>query len=189
MIADQKEIVVCLDPIVTALTPGTGNVPAFSGRDGRDLPIACGYFHVGSSGAGHFVKTVHNGVEYRLMQAYARVFDIPKNAGTEALPEAERFNLDIADIAEMWRRGSVITSSLLDLAACALANEGSLDGCCGFVQHSGEGRRTEQAAIDETAAVDLLSAAVFAWFRSRRLAEKTLSAMRTGFSRPKALQP
>jgi 6-phosphogluconate dehydrogenase len=184
MIGGDKDIVDRLDPIFAALAPGGGNVPASSGRDGRDPRIERGYIHAGSNGAGHFVKMVHNGIEYGLMQAYAEGFDILKNAGSEALTEAERFNLDIADIAEVWRRGSVITSWLLDLAASALAADPNLDAYSGFVEDSGEGRWTVQAAIDEAVPVDVLSAALFARFRSRRehtFAEKILSAMRKGF--------
>ena len=195
MIGGEKDVVDRLDPIFAALSPGLGNVPASSGRDGRDPRIECGYIHAGSNGAGHFVKMVHNGIEYGLMQAYAEGFDILKNAGSEALPAAERFDLDIADIAEVWRRGSVITSWLLDLAASALATDPNLDAYSGFVEDSGESRWTIQAAIDEAVPVDVLSAALFARFRSRRehtFAEKILSAMRKGFGghvEPKALRP
>jgi 6-phosphogluconate dehydrogenase len=195
MIGGEKDIVDRLDPIFAALAPGVGNVPASSGRDGRDPRIERGYIHAGGNGAGHFVKMVHNGIEYGLMQAYAEGFDILKNAGSEALPEAERFDLDIADIAEVWRRGSVITSWLLDLTASALATDPNLDAYSGFVEDSGEGRWTVQAAIDEAVPVDVLSAALFARFRSRRehtFAEKILSAMRKGFGghvEPKAPRP
>jgi 6-phosphogluconate dehydrogenase len=195
MIGGEKDIVDRLDPIFAALAPGIGNVPASSGRDGRDPRVERGYIHAGANGAGHFVKMVHNGIEYGLMQAYAEGFDILKNAGTGALPEAERFDLDIADIAEVWRRGSVITSWLLDLTAAALATDANLDAYSGFVEDSGEGRWTVQAAIDEAVPVDVLSAALFARFRSRRhhtFAEKILSAMRKGFGghiEPTGLQP
>jgi len=195
MIGGEKDVVDRLDPIFAALAPGVGNVPVSFGRDGRDPRVERGYIHVGPSGAGHFVKMVHNGIEYGLMQAYAEGFDILKNAGSNALPEAERFDLDIADIAEVWRRGSVITSWLLDLTASALAEDPSLEAYSGFVEDSGEGRWTVQAAIDEAVPVDVLSAALFARFRSRRehaFAEKILSAMRKGFGghvEPKALHP
>ena len=195
MIGGEKDIVSRLDPIFAALAPGVGNVPASSGRDGRDPRVERGYIHAGPSGAGHFVKMVHNGIEYGLMQAYAEGFDILKNAGCEAVPEGERFDLDIADIAEVWRRGSVITSWLLDLTASALAADPDLDAYSGFVEDSGEGRWTVQAAIDEAVPVDVLSAALFARFRSRRehtFAEKILPAMRKGFGghvEPKALAP
>jgi 6-phosphogluconate dehydrogenase len=123
------------------------------------------------------------------MQAYAKVFDILRNAGSEALPEADRFRHDIADIAEALRRSSAITSRLLDLAACALANDPGRDACSGFVEDSRGGKRTEQAAIDEAVAVDVLAALLFARLRSRHFAEKILSATRQGSGRPKALQP
>jgi 6-phosphogluconate dehydrogenase len=184
MIGGEKDIVDRLDPIFEALAPGQGDVPASPGRDGRDPRAERGYIHAGPSGAGHFVKMVHNGIEYGLMQAYAEGFDILRNAGSGALPEAERFNLDIADIAEVWRRGSVITSWLLDLTASALAKDPRLDAYSGFVQDSGEGRWTVQAAIAEAVPAEVLSAALFARFRSRRehtFAEKILSAMRKGF--------
>jgi 6-phosphogluconate dehydrogenase len=184
MIGGEKEVVDRLDPIFAALAPGLGNVPRSPRRDGRDPRAERGYIHAGPSGAGHFVKMVHNGIEYGLMQAYAEGFDILQNAGSQVLPEVERFDLNIADIAEVWRRGSVITSWLLDLTASALAEDPALDGFSGFVQDSGEGRWTIQAAIDEAVPADVLSAALFARFRSRRehtFGEKILSAMRKGF--------
>jgi 6-phosphogluconate dehydrogenase len=127
---------------------------------------------------------VHNGIEYGLMQAYAEGFEILKQAGSEALPEAERFDLNLTDIAEVWRRGSVITSWLLDLTASALVEDSNLDAYSGFVEDSGEGRWTIQAAIAEAVPAEVLSAALYARFRSRRehtFAEKILSAMRKGF--------
>jgi 6-phosphogluconate dehydrogenase len=184
MIGGEKEVVDRLDPIFAALAPGPGDVPASPGRDGGDPRVERGYIHAGPNGAGHFVKMVHNGIEYGLMQAYAEGFDILKNARSNALPAAERFNLDIADIAEVWRRGSVITSWLLDLTASALAKDPGLDAYSGFVEDSGEGRWTVQAAIAEAVPAEVLAAALFARFRSRRehtFAEKILSAMRKGF--------
>jgi 6-phosphogluconate dehydrogenase len=184
MIGGEKEVVDRLDPIFAALAPGLGDVPRSPGRDGRDPRAERGYIHAGPSGAGHFVKMVHNAIEYGLMQAYAEGFDILKNAGSQVLPEAERFDLNIVDIAEVWRRGSVITSWLLDLTASALAEDPALDAYSGFVQDSGEGRWTIQAAIDEAVPADVLSAALFARFRSRRehtFGEKILSALRKGF--------
>jgi 6-phosphogluconate dehydrogenase len=184
MIGGEKDVVDRLDPIFAALAPGLGDVPRSPGRDGRDPRAERGYIHAGPSGAGHFVKMVHNAIEYGLMQAYAEGFDILQNAGSQVLPEAERFDLNIADIAEVWRRGSVITSWLLDLTASALAEDPALDGFSGFVQDSGEGRWTIQAAIDEAVPADVLSAALFARFRSRRehtFGERILSAMRKGF--------
>jgi 6-phosphogluconate dehydrogenase len=184
MIGGAKKIVDRLDPIFAALAPGEGDVKASPSREGRDPRVERGYIHAGPNGAGHFVKMVHNGIEYGLMQAYAEGFDILKNAGARTLPQAERFDLDLADIAEVWRRGSVVTSWLLDLTAAALAKDATLDGFSGFVQDSGEGRWTLQAAIEESVPADVLAAALFARFRSRQdhtFAEKILSAMRKGF--------
>jgi 6-phosphogluconate dehydrogenase len=184
MIGGEKDVVDRLDPIFAALAPGMGDVPRSSGREARDPRVERGYIHAGPNGAGHFVKMVHNGIEYGLMQAYGEGFDILKNAGSKVLPTTERFDLDIADIAEVWRRGSVITSWLLDLTASALAKDPALDAYSGFVEDSGEGRWTVQAAIEEAVPAEVLSAALFARFRSRRehtFAEKILSAMRKGF--------
>jgi 6-phosphogluconate dehydrogenase len=184
MIGGEKEVVDRLDPIFAALAPGLGNVPRTPGRDGRDGRAERGYIHAGPSGAGHFVKMVHNGIEYGLMQAYAEGFDILKNADSETRPVDERFTLDLADIAEVWRRGSVVSSWLLDLAAGALAQDPKLAAYSGFVEDSGEGRWTIMAAIEEAVSADVLSAALYARFRSRRghtFAEQVLSAMRKGF--------
>src|SRR6266852_3113957 len=184
MIGGDKAVVDRLDPIFKALAPGIGDIPPTSGRDGRDPRIEQGYIHAGPVGAGHFVKMVHNGIEYGLMQAYAEGFDILKNANIDALPAEHRFDLDIADIAEVWRRGSVIPSWLLDLTAAALAKNPTLGSYSGFVEDSGEGRWTVNAAIDEAVPAEVLTAALFARFRSRKehtFAEKILSAMRDGF--------
>ncbi len=184
MIGGTKEIVERLDPIFKALAPGVGEIDRTKGRDGRDPRIEQGYIHAGPVGAGHFVKMVHNGIEYGLMQAYAEGFDILKNANIDALPQDHRFELDIADIAEVWRRGSVIPSWLLDLTASALAKNPTLGTYSGFVEDSGEGRWTVNAAIDEAVPAEVLTAALFARFRSRKehtFAEKILSAMREGF--------
>jgi 6-phosphogluconate dehydrogenase len=195
MIGGEREVVERLDPIFAALAPGPGNLPRTPGRDGRDVRAERGYIHAGPSGAGHFVKMVHNGIEYGLMQAYAEGFDILKNARSEALPVAERFDLDVADIAEVWRRGSVIASWLLDLSASALAQDPELAAYSGFVEDSGEGRWTVMAAIEEAVPADVLSAALYARFRSRQVhsfAEKVLSAMRKGFGghvEPEARHP
>jgi len=195
MIGGEKEVIDCLEPIFAALAPGLGNAPRTPGRDGRDARAERGYIHAGPNGAGHFVKMVHNGIEYGLMQAFAEGFDILKNAGSETLPAEERFDLDIADIAEVWRRGSVISSWLLDLTATALAQDSALAAYSGFVEDSGEGRWTVLTAIEEAVPADVLSAALFARFRSRRehtFAEKILSAMRKGFGdhvEPKAGHP
>jgi 6-phosphogluconate dehydrogenase len=184
MIGGDKNVVTRLDPIFAAMAPGRGEIPPTPGRDGRDPRVEQGYIHTGPVGSGHFVKMVHNGIEYGLMQAYAEGFDILKNANIEALPAAHRFELDIADIAEVWRRGSVIPSWLLDLTASALAKQPTLENYSGFVEDSGEGRWTVNAAIDEAVPAEVLTAALFARFRSRRehtFAEKILSAMRAGF--------
>ena len=194
MIGGDKAIVDRLDPIFSALAPGLGNVPRTPKRDGRDPRAEHGYIHAGPNGAGHFVKMVHNGIEYGLMQAYAEGFDILKNAGNKTLPEDGRFDLDLADIAEVWRRGSVISSWLLDLTASALAADDKLEGFEGVVEDSGEGRWTIMAAIEEAVPADVLSAALYTRFRSRQnhtFAEKILSAMRKGFGdhvEPKAKQ-
>ncbi|KIZ46411.1 MULTISPECIES: phosphogluconate dehydrogenase (NAD(+)-dependent, decarboxylating) [Rhodopseudomonas] len=184
MIGGDKKVVDRLDPIFATMAPGAGEIDRTPGRDGRDPRVEQGYIHSGPVGAGHFVKMVHNGIEYGLMQAYAEGFDILKNANVEALPAEHRFDLDIADIAEVWRRGSVIPSWLLDLTASALADNHTLDEYSGFVEDSGEGRWTVNAAIDEAVPAEVLTAALYARFRSRRdhtFAEKILSAMRAGF--------
>jgi 6-phosphogluconate dehydrogenase len=184
MIGGDKQTVERLDPIFAALAPGIGNIPRTEGRESRDPRVEQGYLHAGPVGTGHFVKMVHNGIEYGLMQAYAEGFDILKNANIENLPTEHRFDLDIADIAEVWRRGSVIPSWLLDLTASALAKNPTLTSYSGFVEDSGEGRWTVNAAIDEAVPAEVLTAALFARFRSRKehtFAEKILSAMREGF--------
>jgi 6-phosphogluconate dehydrogenase len=184
MIGGDKEIVDRLDPIFSALAPGLGDAPRTPKREGRDPRAEHGYIHAGPNGAGHFVKMIHNGIEYGLMQAYAEGFDILKNANKKDLSEDSRFDLNLADIAEVWRRGSVISSWLLDLAASALAGDDKLDGFEGVVEDSGEGRWTLMAAIEEAVPADVLSAALFTRFRSRQshtFAEKLLSAMRKGF--------
>ena len=140
--------------------------------------------HAGPCGAGHFVKMVHNGIEYGLMQAYAEGFDILRNADAPSVAAEHRFTLDLADIAEVWRRGSVVTSWLLDLTAIALAQEEKLDSYSGYIEDSGEGRWTLQAAIEEAVPAEVLSAALYTRFRSRQshtFAEKIISAMRKGF--------
>ncbi|MDB5531726.1 MAG: hypothetical protein JWO28_41 [Hyphomicrobiales bacterium] len=184
MIGGDKAVVDRLDPIFAAMAPGAGDIPKTPGREGRDPRIEQGYIHAGPVGAGHFVKMVHNGIEYGLMQAYAEGFDILKNAGIEALPEDQRFDLNIPDVAEVWRRGSVIPSWLLDLTASALARNETLESYSGFVEDSGEGRWTINAAINEAVPAEVLTAALYARFRSRQqhtFAEKILSAMRDGF--------
>ncbi|MGO4711216.1 phosphogluconate dehydrogenase (NAD(+)-dependent, decarboxylating) [Bradyrhizobium sp. 2TAF24] len=184
MIGGEKVIVDRLDPIFATLAPGAGTIPRTPGRNGRDPRVEQGYLHAGPSGAGHFVKMIHNGIEYGVMQAYAEGFDILKNAGIDALPAEHRLDLDLADVAEVWRRGSVITSWLLDLTATALAGNPALDAYSGFVEDSGEGRWTIEAAISEAVPAEAITAALYARFRSRKdhtFAEKVLSAMRHGF--------
>ena len=184
MIGGPKPAVDHLDPIFAALAPGLGDIPRTQGRAKGDTRAERGYIHAGSSGAGHFVKMVHNGIEYGLMQAYAEGFDILRNKDSKDLPADERFALNLPDIAEVWRRGSVISSWLLDLSASALAKDPQLKEFSGFVQDSGEGRWTIQAAIEEAVPADVLSSALYARFRSRQehtFGEKILSAMRFGF--------
>jgi 6-phosphogluconate dehydrogenase len=184
MIGGDKNVVQRLDPIFAALAPGEGNIDKTPGREGRDPRVTQGYLHAGPVGAGHFVKMVHNGIEYGLMQAYAEGFDILRGRAGDELPEDERFTLDTADIAEVWRRGSVVASWLLDLTAIALAKSPDLKEFAGDVADSGEGRWTVEAAIDEAVAAPVITAALFARFRSRiehNFGEKLLSAMRNEF--------
>ena len=184
MIGGDKEVVARLDPIFAAMAPGAGSIPKTPHREGRDPRVERGYLHCGPAGAGHFVKMIHNGIEYGLMQAYAEGFDILHNKMSEALAEDDRFSLDLADIAEVWRRGSVISSWLLDLTASALAENPQLSEYRGDVSDSGEGRWTVEAAIEEAVPANVLSASLYARFRSRvehSMADKLLSAMRHGF--------
>ncbi len=184
MIGGDKDVIDHLDPIFGALAPGQGDIPRTPGREGRDPRVERGYAHCGPSGAGRFVKMIHNGIEYGLMQAYAEGFEILQQAASEALPEEQRFTLDLPDIAELWRRGSVIGSWLLDLTAIAFAEDPELSHYSGFVEDSGEGRWTIMAAIEQATPAEVLSAALYTRFRSRekdRLADKLLSAMRHEF--------
>jgi 6-phosphogluconate dehydrogenase len=184
MIGGEKDVVEHLDPIFAALAPGIGDIPRTPGRDGRDPRVERGYVHCGPSGAGRFVKMIHNGIEYGLMQAYAEGFDLMRAAASEELPADQRFQLDVPDIAEVWRRGSVIGSWLLDLTAIALSQDPELKRYSGFVEDSGEGRWTIMAAIEAAVPVDVLSAALFARFKSRdkeNFSGKLLSAMRHQF--------
>ena len=184
MIGGPRTVVKHLDPIFAALAPGLGDIPRTPGRDTADPRAEMGYIHAGPSGAGHFVKMVHNGIEYGLMQAYAEGFDILRHKDSQDLPKDERYALNMADIAEVWRRGSVVSSWLLDLGAAALAHDPGLDSFSGLVQDSGEGRWTVEAAIEEAVPADVLTTALFARFRSREdhtFGEKLLSAMRFGF--------
>jgi 6-phosphogluconate dehydrogenase len=183
MIGGQREVVDRLRPIFQALAPGDmGIAPAGKGS-GSGTEVS-GFLHCGPPGAGHFVKMIHNGIEYGLMQAYAEGFDILRHAAGPGLPADERYDLDLAAIAELWRRGSVVSSWLLDLAAGALAKDPRLDGFKGRVPDSGEGRWTVQAALEEAVPADVLAAALFARFRSRdeeAFAGKLLSALRHAF--------
>ena len=184
MIGGDKPTVDLLDPIFDTLAPGLGDIARTAGRDGRDGRAERGYIHAGPAGAGHFVKMVHNGIEYGLMQAYAEGFDILKAKASQQLPEDQRFDIDLPDVAEVWRRGSVISSWLLDLSAAALARDADLDKFSGKVSDSGEGRWTIEAAIEEAVPAHVLSAALYARFRSRidsTFGDKLLSAMRFGF--------
>jgi 6-phosphogluconate dehydrogenase len=184
MIGGDPDAVARLDPVFRALAPGLGTVPQTPGREGLDGTAEQGYLHCGPVGAGHFVKMIHNGIEYGLMQAYAEGFDILLNARSAALPEAHRYDLPLRDIAEVWRRGSVVSSWLLDLTAQALVENPSLADYTGTVQDSGEGRWTIMAAIEESVPADVLSASLFVRFRSRQdhtFAERVLSAMRHKF--------
>ena len=183
MIGGPRDVVDRLDPIFKTLAPGDDGTPPTPGRTaGGTAPH--GYLYCGPAGAGHFVKMVHNGIEYGLMQAYAEGFDILRNAGGEQLPAGQRYDLNLADIAEVWRHGSVVGSWLLDLTASALAEDSKLSQFSGFVRDSGEGRWTIEAAMDEAVPVEVLASALFARFRSRQdhtFAEKVLSAMRYKF--------
>jgi 6-phosphogluconate dehydrogenase len=184
MIGGPQKTFEHLDPIFKTLAPGRGSIPRTPGRENISGTAEEGYLYCGPSGAGHFVKMVHNGIEYGLMQAYAEGFDIFRNATAKELPEEIRYDLNVADIAEVWRRGSVVSSWLLDLTAMALVEDPELKGYSGFVQDSGEGRWTIQAAIEEAVPAEVLSAALYMRFRSRQehtFAEKILSAMRKKF--------
>ncbi|MEE1926434.1 decarboxylating 6-phosphogluconate dehydrogenase [Pseudomonas sp. 148P] len=185
MIGGEQAVIERLDPLFASLAPGIGNIPRTRGRDGEPGRAEQGYIHAGPAGSGHFVKMVHNGIEYGLMQAYAEGFDILRGKTSEALPQAERYDLDVAQIAEVWRRGSVVTSWLLDLTADALAADPDLGDYSGSVADSGEGRWTIDAAVEQGVPVPVLTSALFARFRSRQqegtYGDKLLSAMRFGF--------
>ena len=184
MIGGEKAVVDRLDPIFSTLAPGLGTIPRTPHREKFDPRAERGYIHAGPVGAGHFVKMVHNGIEYGLMQAYAEGFDILRGKASKNLPDGERFDLNLTDVAEVWRRGSVISSWLLDLSAIALAENPSLENFSGFVDDSGEGRWTIDAALEEAVPANVLSASLYARFRSREehsFGEKLLSAMRSKF--------
>jgi 6-phosphogluconate dehydrogenase len=195
MIGGDQATAQRLDPIFATLAPGPGTIPKTPGREQMKSTAEQGYLYCGASGAGHFVKMIHNGIEYGLMQGYAEGFDIMRGANSDNLPAGLSYDLNLADIAELWRRGSVISSWLLDLTSIALASDGKLDAYSGHVEDSGEGRWTIQAALEEGVSAEVLSTALYTRFRSRQehtFAEKILSAMRKGFGghveRPPALK-
>jgi 6-phosphogluconate dehydrogenase len=184
MIGGDPRAVERLTPIFRTLAPGEGSVAPTTGLQRAETTAHEGFLHCGPAGAGHFVKMIHNGIEYGLMQAYAEGFDILRNADSAALPEEHRYTFDLAGIAEVWRRGSVVSSWLLDLAAIALREDPSLAHFEGRVADSGEGRWTVAAAIEEAVPADVLTTALFTRFRSRQdhtFAEKLLSALRAQF--------
>jgi 6-phosphogluconate dehydrogenase len=184
MIGGDAAAVARLDPILRDHAPGRGEVAPAPARRNAGGTAEQGYLHCGPSGAGHFVKMIHNGIEYGLMQAYAEGFDLLRRAGADTLPPERRYALDLADIAELWRRGSVVASWLLDLTATALAKSPELAEYAGNVPDSGEGRWTVETAIEEGVPSTVLAASLFARFRSRdehNFAEQVLSAMRAGF--------
>ncbi len=183
MIGGEDAVVRRLDPLFAALVPGEAAAPPTPGREGDPRPPQ-GYVHAGPNGAGHFTKMIHNGIEYGMMQAFAEGLDILHHAGSTELPEEHRLALNIPDITEAWRRGSVVASWLLDLTAQALAADPQLEEYGGTVSDSGEGRWTVQAAVESAVSAPVLSAALFARFASRdtdRFSGKVLSAMRKGF--------
>ena len=184
MIGGPLEAVSRLEPVLRTLAPGRGGVPKTPGRKDGEGTAEEGYLHCGPAGAGHFVKMIHNGIEYGLMQSYAEGFDILRNAGSEGVAPEFRYDFDIPEVAELWRRGSVVGSWLLDLAATVLRQDPLLSGYTGFVHDSGEGRWTVQAAVEEAVPADCLTSALYARFRSRKehtFAEKVLSALRQQF--------
>ncbi|MFS0773624.1 phosphogluconate dehydrogenase (NAD(+)-dependent, decarboxylating) [Sphingomonas sp. 1P08PE] len=186
MIGGREETLTYLDPIFETLAPGRGDISRtpYDRPESDDWRAEKGFIHAGPAGAGHFVKMIHNGIEYGLMQAYAEGFDILKSKNSDKLPEEERFDLNLTDIAEVWRRGSVISSWLLDLTAIALAKDGMLEQFSGNVADSGEGQWTIDAAMEEKVPANVLTASLFARYRSRiehTFGDKVLSAMRFGF--------
>lgn len=184
MVGGDREVFGLIEPILETLAPGQGDVPQNPGRVDKGGTTERGYLYCGPSGAGHFVKMIHNGIEYGLMQAYAEGFDILKNANASDVAKDYAYDFDIGEIAEVWRRGSVIGSWLLDLTAAALAENPSLSNYSGFVQDSGEGRWALLAAIEQAVPADVLATSLFTRFRSRQdftFAEKVLSAMRHQF--------
>jgi 6-phosphogluconate dehydrogenase len=197
MIGGEKEVVQHLDPIFSALAPGRGDIPRTPGRENGDGTAESGYLHCGPNGGGHFVKMVHNGIEYGIMAAYAEGLSVLRSANvgkkegkidaeTTPLrdPEHYKYDFDLKNVAEVWRRGSVIASWLLDLTSAALLKDPALSGFAGRVSDSGEGRWTIKAAIDEAVPVPVLTASLYERFSSRGeadFADKLLSAMRYEF--------
>jgi 6-phosphogluconate dehydrogenase len=184
MIGADTKVFAQLEPIFKTLSPGQGDVEPTHGRPTAGKTAHNGYLHCGPVGSGHFVKMVHNGIEYGLMQAYGEGFDIMKNADSKQLPENIRYTLQLGEIAELWRRGSVVSSWLLDLSAIALAEDPNLESYTGYVQDSGEGRWTIMAALEESVPAEVLAASLYVRFRSRQehtFTEKMLSAMRKQF--------
>ena len=197
MVGAEAEVFARLEPIFVSLAPGVDAAARTRGRDGDPSAAEMGYLHCGPVGAGHFVKMVHNGIEYGLMAALAEGLNVLHHADAGALareadaetaplehPERYRFDIDVAEVSEVWRRGSVVSSWLLDLAAAALHDSPSLEGFTGRVSDSGEGRWTSVAAIEEGVPAPVLSAALFARFASRGeadFANRVLSAMRKEF--------
>ena len=185
MVGGPDEAVKAIHSILDTLAPGVGTISRTARENATtDWTAEKGYIHAGPAGAGHFVKMVHNGIEYGMMQSYAEGFDILKHRNNDDLPDGERFDLNLSDIAEVWRRGSVISSWLLDLVALALAKDPSLKQFSGRVADSGEGRWTIDAAMEEAVPIDVLAASLFARYRSRvefSYADQLLSAMRFGF--------
>ena len=184
MVGGEPEVVDRLNPIFKTLAPGMGNVERTEGRPEKKGTAEEGYLYCGHIGAGHFVKMIHNGIEYGIMQSFGEGFDILKNANSKELAEELRYDFDLGEIAEVWRRGSVVSSWLLDLAAIALGENPTLSNYTGFVQDSGEGRWTIMAALEEAVPSDVLAASLYARFRSRQehtFSEKMLSAMRNKF--------
>ncbi len=184
MIGAETAVFERLEPLFETLAPGVGEIPRTKGREAEHVRAEKGYIHAGPAGAGHFVKMIHNGIEYGMMQAFAEGFDILKTKNSPQLPEDQRYDLNLAEIAEVWRRGSVVSSWLLDLTADALVSDPELAGYSGSVSDSGEGRWTIDAAVEQAVPVPVLASSLFARFRSRQEAtygDKMLSAMRFGF--------
>ncbi|MDQ6677227.1 MAG: decarboxylating 6-phosphogluconate dehydrogenase [Acidobacteriota bacterium] len=192
MIGGEQAVVDRLNPIFKTLAPGVGAIERTEGRPANKGTAEEGYLYCGRIGAGHFVKMIHNGIEYGIMQSFGEGFDILKNANSKELAEDLRYNFDLGEIAEVWRRGSVVSSWLLDLAAMALGENPTLSNYTGYVQDSGEGRWTIMAALEEAVPSEVLAASLYARFRSRQehtFSEKMLSAMRNKFGGHVELHP